>query len=298
METVKFNGWDCIRLSNGTVEALVTRSVGPRIIRYGFVGGDNMFCEIPGEQNGSGEDHWMNRGGHRLWIAPEGPDWSYELDNGPYAEATAIPGGVHVRQEPGPATGVQKEMDITMESATGFVKIRHRLTNCGNGNVRLAPWTINVMGPEGRELIPLPPKAPHSPTTLLPNQNFSFWSYSDFADPRWTWGSRFVMLRQDPSSGTNQKLGIRNKAGWAAYERKGCLFIMKFQHAEGVEYPDFGCNYETFTNNNFTEMECLGPMVTLAPGDSTALDEEWRLYGGFEPCADEADALRRLPELV
>ena len=50
MEMVKFNGWDCIRLSNGIVEVLVTRSVGPRIIRYGFVGGENVLCEIPGEQ--------------------------------------------------------------------------------------------------------------------------------------------------------------------------------------------------------------------------------------------------------
>ena len=33
MEMVKFNGWDCIRLTNGKVELLVTRDIGPRIIR-------------------------------------------------------------------------------------------------------------------------------------------------------------------------------------------------------------------------------------------------------------------------
>lgn len=298
MENVRFNGWDCIRLSNGTVEVLVTRSVGPRIIRYGFIGGENMMCEIPGHQGGSGEQQWMNRGGHRLWIAPESPDFSYELDNEPYAEATAISGGVHTRQEPGPRTGVQKEMDIVLDPATGFVKIHHRLTNCGKENVRLALWTVNVMGPNGREIIPLPPKAPHSPSTLLPNQKFALWSYSDFADPRWTWGSRFVCLRQDPSKHTCQKLGLLNKFGWLAYERSGMLFVMKFPYHDGAEYTDYGCNCETFTNADIMELESIGPMVTLAPGECVEQDEEWKLYRDFAPCADEEDIEKRLVPLV
>ena len=298
MEIVKYNGWDCIRLTNGTVEALVTRSVGPRIIRYGLVGGENILCEIPGHQGGSGEKEWMNRGGHRLWLAPEAPDFTYELDNEPYAEATAIAGGVHTRQNPGPLTGVQKEMDVVLDQGTGFLKLHHRLTNRGSGTVRLALWTVNVMGPNGREIIPLPPKAPHSPSTLLPNQRLALWSYSDLSDKRWTWGSRFIFLRQDPNDNTNQKLGLCNKFGWVAYERAGMLFVMKFPFCEGVEYPDFGCNYETFTNNTFTELESIGPMVTLAPGDSIDQDEELRLYPNFTPCADEDDVIRRVLPLV
>lgn len=297
METVKFNGWDCIRLTNGTVEVIVTRSVGPRIIRYGLVGGENLFCEIPGHQGGSGEKEWMNRGGHRLWIAPEGPDWSYELDNEPYAEAVEIPNGVRVRQVPGPLTGVQKEMEIVLDPATGFVTVRHRLTNCGKAPVTLSLWTVNVMG-HGREIIPLPPKAPHSPTTLLPNQRFALWSYSDFADPRWTWGSRFVFLKQDPENHTNQRLGLCNQFGWMAYERANMLFIMKFPYSEGAEYPDFGCNCETFTNETFTELEALGPLTTLAPGQSVTQDDEWKLFPNFAPCADEADVLARVLPLV
>lgn len=297
MELVKFNGWDCIRLTNGTVEALVTRSVGPRVIRYGFVGGENLLCEIPGHQGGSGEKEWMNRGGHRLWIAPEAPDFSYELDNGPYADAIDIAGGVHVGQLPGPRTGVKKEMDIVLDQATGFVKIRHTLTNCGNAPVRLSLWTVNVMG-HGREIIPLPPKAPHSPSTLLPNQRFALWSYSDFADPRWTFGSRYLFLKQDPENHTNQKIGLCNKFGWLAYERCGMLFVMKFPYLEGAEYPDFGCNCETFTNDTFTELESLGPLTTLAPGDSITQEEEWKLFRDFAPCRDEADVEARIVPLV
>ena len=298
MEMVKFNGWDCIRLSNGKVEVLVTRSIGPRVVRYGFVGGPNVFAEIPSQIGGHGESTWMNRGGHRLWIAPEANPWSYELDNDPYAEAVAISGGVHTRQEPGPLTHVEKEMDIVLCPDTGFVRLHHRLTNRGADPVRLSLWTVNACGLDGRAIFPLPEKRPHSPSTLLPNQNWALWTYTDLSDPRWTLGSRFFFLRQDPAAQTPQKLGLRNRQGWMAYERAGTLFVMRFAHLEGAEYPDCNCNCETFTNKEITELETLGPLVTLAPGDCVEQDEEWRLFDGFAPCADEADVLARVAPLA
>ena len=71
MENVEFNGWqNNVRLANGEVELIVTQDVGPRVCRFGFIDGPNMFAELDG-QGGSGEEEWMIRGGHRLWIAPE-----------------------------------------------------------------------------------------------------------------------------------------------------------------------------------------------------------------------------------
>ncbi len=298
MEIVKYNGWDCIRLTNGKVEVLITRSVGPRIIRYGFIGGPNMLGEIESQKYTSGEDKWMNRGGHRLWIAPEADPWSYELDNEPYAEAYEIPGGVHTRQDPGCITGVQKEMDILLDDETGFVTIRHRLTNCRNESLKLSLWTVNVCGLNGREIIPLPAKAGHSSENLLPNQNWALWSYTDFTDPRWSFGSRFVFLRQDPSISEPQKFGLRNRFGWLGYERENMLFITKFKHIDGAEYPDNNCNCETFVNGEIIELEHLAPLVTLSPGESTEEIEEWKLFDGFTPCRDEADVLARVIPLV
>ena len=44
IETANFGGWpNCIRLSNGDIELVATTDVGPRIIRLGFVGGQNLF---------------------------------------------------------------------------------------------------------------------------------------------------------------------------------------------------------------------------------------------------------------
>ena len=46
IENTDFQGWPhSYRISNGTVEAIVTGDVGPRVMRYGFVGGQNLFKE-------------------------------------------------------------------------------------------------------------------------------------------------------------------------------------------------------------------------------------------------------------
>jgi hypothetical protein len=43
-------------------------------------------------------------------------------------------------------------------------------------------------------------------------------------------------------------------------------------------YPDFGCSFETFTNNEFLEMETLGPLARVAPGQVAEQVEHWSLH--------------------
>ena len=296
MQEVVYNGWNCIRLANSEVELIVTRDIGPRVIRFGFIGGPNVFGEIPADQGGKNEAEWKNRGGHRCWIAPESMPWSYELDNVPYAEAAAISGGVRTRQEPGPVTGIAKELEITLASDKNAVKIVHRYTNKGKGPVDFAPWSISVMGLNGQEIIPLPKKIPHT-ELLTHNQNWSIWAYTDFADPRWTLGSRYVFLRQDPTRGPT-KLGIAHREGWAAYQREGCLFVKYMSFADGAKYPDGGVNFETFTNQEILEIETLGGLTTLKPGESVEHVENWKLFKDVPLCKTEDDVDRFVKPLV
>ena len=298
MEMVKFNGWDCIRLTNGKVEILITRDIGPRIIRYGFVGGPNLFAEIPAHIGGHGEAEWMNRGGHRLWIAPEADPWSYEPDNEPYASAIQISGGIRTVQAAGPIAGLEKQMDIVFDQETGGVSILNKLTNRTDHPVHCGAWTIAVMGLNGRAILPLPEKRFPPNQILTAVQRWATWSYTDFADPRWTWGSRFLFLRQDPAAAVPQKIGMESDAGWMAYERENMLFIKKYSHFAGAEYPDYGTNVQTYTNSEILELEQLGPLSTLQPGESLSLPEEWKIFGDFAPCKDEADVFARVVPLV
>ena len=286
MQKVEFNGWDCVRLANRQVELIVTTEVGPRIIRFGFKGRKNLMAEIEGQQGGAGEKRWMIRGGHRLWIAPEAKPQTYELDNA-CVRAREIRNGVRTVQPAGPLMGVEKRMDITLDPGADRVKIVHTLTNRGRKPVTLAPWALSVMAPRGMAIIPLPGKIPHT-RRLTHNQEWSIWGYTDFSDARWTLGSRYVFFRQDPQKGPN-KLGIAHRGGWVAYWLAGDLFVKRFQWIDGATYPDGGVNFETFANEEFLELESLGPLVTLKPGRAAAHEERWELYRNVPRCKTEAD---------
>ncbi len=296
MQEVKFNGWRALRLANREVELIVTRDVGPRIIRFGFTGGPNIFAEVEGQQGGRGEKEWMIRGGHRLWIAPEAVPWSYELDNEPYERAEAIPDGVLVRQAAGPVTGLAKQMEITLAADSNTVTIRHTLFNAGAHTVRCAVWAPSVMGPGGQAIVPLPAKIPHT-ERLTHNQQWSIWPYTDLSDPRWTFGRDQVLFRQDPRRGP-AKIGIAHREQWVAYQREGLLFAKYFPHLPDAEYPDGGVSFETFANEEFLELESLGPLVSLQPGESASHTERWRLFRGVPRCAGEADVARLVKPLV
>jgi len=72
------------KMSNETVELLVTLDMGPRIIFYGFSGGENNLAELgPDSVVHSELGDWHPWGGHRLWHAPESIPRSYVPDDGP-----------------------------------------------------------------------------------------------------------------------------------------------------------------------------------------------------------------------
>jgi hypothetical protein len=292
IENVPYGGWKHnVRLANREVELMVTGDVGPRVIRFGFIGERNVFAEMPGQIGGTDERGWRLRGGHRLWAAPEEKPKTYEPDNGPVA-VRRIPGGIRTLQPTGPLSGVQKSLVITLSERRNAVSVTHVLTNRGRRPVTLAPWALTVMAPGGMAVIPLPAKLPHT-ERLTHNQEWSLWGYTDFADPRWTLGSRYVFFRQDRRRGP-AKLGVAHREGWVAYQLGAYAFVKCFAWQEGAVYPDGGVNFETFSNEDFLEVETLGPLVTLAPGRSTRHREDWALLRGLPRIRTERDADRVL----
>lgn len=47
------------------LELVLTADIGPRIMRYAFVGGQNRFKEYAGQLGNSREEQYQLRGGHR-----------------------------------------------------------------------------------------------------------------------------------------------------------------------------------------------------------------------------------------
>lgn len=277
-EKTAWGGWpNCWRLVAGDVELIATTDVGPRIARFGFVGGPNLFKEYREQQGLVGGDEWRIYGGHRLWHAPEAKPRTYAPDNGPVAsdwDGTRLKLVQPVEQ----STGIEKQIEISLApDGVGF-RVLHRLINRGLWDVELAAWSPTVMAPGGRMIALQEPYRAHS-DWLLPARPLVLWHYTDMSDPRWVWGRRYLQLRQDPARATPQKAGWLNRRGWLAYALNGCLFVKRHTAIEGATYPDYGCNAETFTNADMLEVETVGPLTRLtAEGGAVEHEERWSLH--------------------
>jgi hypothetical protein len=288
IEKIAYSSWEnCFRLSNGSIELIVTSDVGPRIIRLAHIGGENFFAEIKNQIGRSGEKQWMIRGGHRLWIAPERKPLTYELDNDP-VEIKFVQSGIKTIEKTGALSGCRKKMTIRMDPSKDEVTVLHEITNKSRRAIEMAPWALSVMAPGGMAVIPLPPRIPHS-AEVLPNQEWTLWGYTDLSDPRFTIGSGHIFFRHDSKKGPN-KLGLLQKEGWSAYVLNGDLFLKTVPYAKGAVYPDGNVNFETFSNKQMLELETLGPITKLSPGRTVRHIEEWSLHKGTGTIRNEKDA--------
>lgn len=279
METVeRLNLPNCVRLSNGAVEIIVTTDVGPRVIGYAFVGGENILGWHADARVETALGEFKPYGGHRLWMAPENMPNSYAPDNAPIEYFFDEPNNsIRLVQPFEPVTETQKEMTVTLDKTGSGVSVHHRITNRANKPIELAAWALTVMRGGGVCEIPNEPYAAYGAETLLPVRNLTVWSYTDLSDARWSFDREFIRLRVDKNKPEPQKIGILNKQGWARYRRENLIFTKRFEFLANEIYPDMNSNTELYTAGSFVEIESLAPLQKLAPGDSTEHVEYWQL---------------------
>jgi hypothetical protein len=166
VEYSSFAGWGKnLKLFNDAVEVIITLEVGPRIISYRPVDGQNVFKLVGDEAGKSNEEEWRIRGGHRLWIAPEDfgkkDGLTYALDNWPVEHAIEDEFTVRVAQVIESQVKIRREMVITLERTGPKVTVEHRITHQSGAALELAPWALSVMAPDGYAVIPQPPYGTH-----------------------------------------------------------------------------------------------------------------------------------------
>lgn len=86
------------------------------------------------------------------------------------------------------------------------------------------------------------------------------------------------------------KMGADSKAGWLCNvdRRNGYAYAKRFSYVTGGNYPDSSSSVEVYTYKSSSsysciEVEVMGPMVTLANGDSISLIEDWYAGRSFGP---------------
>ena len=289
----------CLEISNDTVKIIVTLDVGPRIICYSFLNGENILFEDTNrvfqelnpqmeEVYGKGKP-WIIYGGHRLWKSPEMMPDTYYPDNNPVDYRVTEKGAVFIPpvQE---WTNYGYEIEVELRDSGSNVTVKHRVTNHGDKSFDFSIWPITVLSPGGVEVVP----QPFNKTGAIPRMGMTFWFYDKMMDERLVWLNRYILLKQDKNGDDRMKFGINNEDGFAMYFNHGDMFLKEFDVVIDGNYPDGGMSFETYTNPLFLEMESLGELKVVAPRETISHTERWSLYKQEMPrfADDDIDALR------
>ncbi|MBE7051226.1 MAG: hypothetical protein E7395_01465 [Ruminococcaceae bacterium] len=282
----------CVCISNGSIEIYVTVDVGPRIIRAGFVGGDNfMMADTEllmkadlGDATRYSERFFYNKGGHRCWLSPEAVPRVAYPDNKPVSY-TQKGNTLIFNQCEQEGNDVIISFEITMSEDKDEISINHVVTNTGYWGKKFAVWPITVVAQNGVEYIP----QNTTNTGLLPNRNLVMWSYTNYDDERLTVGNKYIVLRQDTNASCQLKLGFSQEHSWAAYFHHGDMFVKKYTSNKNGEYPDFGCTYETYTNSKILEMETLSELKMVEPGECNTHLETWQFFKNVSTPANDSE---------
>ncbi len=275
----------CVKLTNGVIELIVTLEVGPRIIRFSAVDGENVFLEdgeriinhdnkkeIYAKYYGDDLKPWAILGGHRIWASPEALPRSYAPDY--KSEYEPIENGIKVIAPVQRWTQNQPEFEITI-TGENEVKVVNRLINHGAWPVEYAVWAISVCDAGSVEVVPQPSRT----TGLLHNRALTLWDYTDMSDKRVTWGKKYITLRQDSNATQPFKFGINGEDGYALCFNHGNLFVKKYDTVVCGNYPDGGASsFETYTNQYFLEVESLGELKKVESGEANEHTEYWKLF--------------------
>lgn len=247
---------------------------GPRLVRLRYQGSANLFAELPQNVIPTEYGDYRYLGGHRLWHAPEGMPRSYIPDEDGL-KLTVLCDGLVLEGKTEPGTGIRKRIEVRLSQAEPRVLLKHTLTNQGLWEVKLAPWGLSMFRLGGKVTIPTR-SAKGAEGGLLPDRHIALWSYSRVDDPRLHLGDEAITL--EARAGTPPlKIGTFAPQGWIQYEIEGVRFRKSFEPVEGGKYPDFGCCVECYCGDEFVELESLGPLTRLAPGETVEHVERWEL---------------------
>ena len=230
------------------------------------------------------------RGGHRLWHSPEAMPRTYIPD--PPITITELPNGIMLETQTEPGTGIRKRIEIQLVPDKPTLTLTHTLINDGMWAVELAPWAITQFRLGGTVILPMPVGNVDA-TGLLPNRQISLWPYTRLNDPRLSLRDDYIIFKADALPPF--KLGYYNPHGWLAYYVDGILFRKTFDAQADLHYPDNNCNAEMYCNDEFVELESLGPLTKLNPGAEIKQMERWDVLDGVASLPEQVQEILQNP---
>jgi hypothetical protein len=258
------------------VEFTASLDFGIRILRFCLCGGQNLFYEQDAEADYlCTPEGWRVYGGHRLALAPES-DKTYWPDN-EKVHHKILRNGIRLDQSEDQYLHIKKSITMEFTQNLHELSLTHTVHNTGTDAVSGAPWAITAIAPPGTLLVPFSPPLGNS-LSAAPNRFISLWNNTSLADKRLSFTDDGIMIRHIPVD-DYFKIGLRSAGSSVQYQSEGRpIFSKTFSADNALTYPDNNSNFEVFACKYMMEIETLGPLSTIQPGEKRIHRETWTIH--------------------
>jgi hypothetical protein len=265
---ISYHGWpDCYLIANGSVEAVVVPAIG-RVMQLRLKGdAGGAFWQnrvLHGQLHDAASSDWLNFGGDKCWPAPQsawpqhqGRDWPppVAFDARP-VEVVAVECGVVLTSPIDPGYGIQVVRRVELDPAQPIMRIATEFRKISGAPVTVGIWTITQMSEPELVCMQLPDASKFA-------AGFSRLMSVEPADLKVD--GRLLSLTRH----SQQQVKIGSDGSSMAWLGQNCVVRIDTDIRPG-EYPDGGCVTEVYTNPDplqYVELETLGPLTTMNPGD-------------------------------
>ena len=257
-------------MTDGKTEVGVALDYGIRVVHLSCAGMENLYYAQPADlSDGFGTpDTWKLRGGHRMWLAPEG-EHSYYPDDDPVSYRT-LPDGVIVEQKEDPWQKLVKTLQITFQP-DGAIRLDHSFRNVGDSPITGASWGVNTFAGYGTATVGFSGEG-----GFVPTRTVSLWGATNLHDSRIHFTQNSITANHAPSP-DYFKIGVYSREGKAVFQNKGQQLTLTYAAPPMDTLPDGGCNFELYMGDKFMELEVLGTRREILPGEEACHTEYLKL---------------------
>jgi hypothetical protein len=301
-ELIDFAGYaDCIKLENEHTRVILGPHCGGRVLEYAREGENALMLdpEHDGWIRKEGREplgHLFPSGG-RFDIGPEHIIPKHpELWYGRW-QAEMVDDGARMVSQESESTGTQLVREFALDADSSRLTCTQIIENVSERETRWCHWARTFAQGHGICLVPLTPQLTH-----LPRQ-YVMYSPGPVINVRPEEPAVRVQgdMLQVIDTPTYPKLGFDSFAGWFGYLMPNdLLFLKRFPTYPERVYNDLAgftlCIY--YYKDVVCELEPIGPMELLAPGESAAFTEEWWLVPYPFPGRRDALVVEHLTEVA
>jgi hypothetical protein len=276
IKRAEYKGWGSWIISNGLVEAIIVPAVG-RIMQFRLVGEEGPFWEnssLGGQSPRGLSSQWLNFGGDKTWPAPQSA-WASVASRGwpPPATFDSLPlwanatrDSIQLSSALDPFFAIRFRRTIRLRETEPVMEITTEFEKVSGEPVKVAIWTITQL--QEPELIRIPIKG----IKQKPPFNLQLKD----SPPDLKIEKDCLTLTRNPAG--NHKIGSYGDT--LIWVGKTQVLTIESKRQRGGEYPDSGSSTEVYTNADplqYVELEMLGPVKTLKPGEKLKLKTTYTL---------------------